>query len=190
MFGLNDKVVYPGHGVAIIEEIVEKKVGSSTVVFLKLVFLFKEMSILVPVYNTKNIGLRTPSSEKMVLEVKAELSRKPCKDFGNGEFTPSGWNKRNKDYQIKIQGGKLLDIAKIYRDLTYISIKKELSFGERTFLQAAEDLLLQELQTIKNEERDDVLQEVKMLCNNKVYSSSQASEEKGVSKQDQATSSL
>ena len=39
MFSLDEKVVYPGHGVAKINRIIDKKVGSSSMSFIELKFL-------------------------------------------------------------------------------------------------------------------------------------------------------
>lgn len=158
MFKLKDNVVYPGHGVAIIDEIVEKTVGGSIIPFYKLNFLYKDMTILVPVYNVDAIGLRLPSKQNEIETILQELAKKPEKKIDGVDFTPSGWNRRNKDYQTKIQGGNLLEIARIYRDLMYIAQHKELSFGERTLQQATEELIAQEMQVIQGNDRTTVIQ--------------------------------
>lgn len=161
MFKLKDKVIYPGHGVAVIDDITEKLVGGSAIKFLKLVFLFKDMTILVPTYNVKTIGIRQPSEKKVVDNAMGELYSKPERRLEGIDFTPSGWNRRNKDYQLKIQGGRLIDIAKIYRDLMHVSEQKELSFGERNLLQITEELIVQELQIIKAVDREKVVEEIR-----------------------------
>lgn len=174
MFEPNDKVVYPGHGVANVDGVIEKNVAGSSVKFIKLSFIYKDMTILVPVYNVDSIGLRYISSELIINEALKELAKEPEKKFEGIDFTPSGWNRRNKGYQLKIQGGKLLEIIKIYRDLMYVSQQKELSFGERMLLQSIEDLLAQEIQSGKNIGREEVIQELrcpfKQLLNMASYS--------------------
>jgi CarD family transcriptional regulator len=158
MFKLHDHVIYPAHGVAIVSEISEKMIAGTGIQFLKLNFLFKDMMILVPTYNIATIGIRYPSSEQEVNTGLYELSKKPEKILDSIDFTPSGWNRRHKEYQNKIQAGKLLEVAKIYRDLMYIAQQKDLSFGERTVLLATEELLVQEIQVVKNKDRDVVTQ--------------------------------
>lgn len=162
MFKLNDKVVYPGHGVAVVKEITEKQVGSNKITFFKLVFTYKDMTILVPIYNIATIGIRQPSDKDTIQKVAKELLQRPERKLESIDFTPSGWNKRNKEYQQKIQSGLLIEIAKIYRDLMYVSQQKDLSFGERTLLQTTEDLLVQELQAVKNIEKEVIIQEIRM----------------------------
>lgn len=161
MFQLNDKVVYPGHGVAVIEEIIERSVSGASIKFMKLNFLFKDMTILVPIYNVDSIGIRLPNSVENVDAVLKELRNKPEKKLETLDFTPSGWNKRNKEYQMKIQSGSLLDLIKIYRDIMHIAQIKDLSFGERTLLQNIEELILQEVQVVKNSDRELVAQEIR-----------------------------
>jgi CarD family transcriptional regulator len=158
MFKLNDSVVYPGHGVAVVEEIIEKNFSGSAIQFLKLTFLFKDMTILVPMYNIVNTGIRYPESPETIQEIIEELSKKSEKKFESIDFTPSGWNRRNKDYQLRMQSGKLLEIAKIYRDIMHISQQKDLSFGERTLLQSVEELLVQELLVVTKKDRELVVQ--------------------------------
>jgi len=161
MVHLNDKIVYPGHGVAVVDEIIERNVAGVAIKFIKLNFLFKDMTILVPLYNVESIGIRMPSNPELVDAAMAELSRKPEKKLETLDFTPSGWNKRNKEYQMKIQSGNLLDLVKIYRDLMHIAQMKDLSFGERTLLQSVEELIVQELKIIKDVDRELIVQDVR-----------------------------
>ena len=157
MFKLNDHVVYPGHGVAVVAEIIERTVAGTAIKFLKLSFLFKDTTILVPTYNVDNIGIRLPADEKLVNSTLKELGKKPERQLESIDFTPSGWNRRYKDYQMRIQSGDLLEISKIYRDLMHIAQQKDLSFGERTVLQTTEELIVQEIQVVKNKEREMVI---------------------------------
>lgn len=161
MFKQDDKVVYPGYGVAVVEEIVEKLIGEDTILFFKLSFLFKDMTILVPSYNVKTIGIRLPSDAETIDHAIKELDRKPERQLESIDFTPSGWNRRQKNYQIKIQSGLLLDIVKIYRDLMYVAKQKELSFGERALLQTTEELISQEIQLVRDIDRSNIIQELR-----------------------------
>ena len=90
-----------------------------------------------------------------------ELSKKPTKEFDSTDFTPSGWNKRNKEYQLKIQGGSLFDLVCIYRDIMHLTKYKELSFGERNLLQLAEDLIVQEILIVQHKKRSDIVKDLR-----------------------------
>ena len=160
MFNLKDKVVYPGHGVALVEEIIEKKVGDRGLKFFKLNFLYKEMTILLPLNNMQSCGVRHPSDKLTVKKVFDFLYKEPEKKLQYLDFTPSGWNRRSKDYQLKIQSGDIEDIAYVYRDLMCVAQQKELSFGERKLLTMAEDLLSQEVQVVTDQLHSTVLDQL------------------------------
>lgn len=158
MFNLGEKIFYPGHGVALVQEIVQKIVAGNCIKFFKLTFLFKDMTVLVPVNNFESIGIRALIEKDIIKLIVSDFSKVPEKQMKLLDFTPSGWNRRNKDYHNKIQGGKVTELAQIYKDLMYISKYKELSFGEKSLLQIAEDLLTQEFQTVLQKEKEFVLQ--------------------------------
>jgi CarD family transcriptional regulator len=160
-FQIKDKVFYPGHGVAVVESLDKKVIAGNEVSFFKLCFLAKEMTILVPERNVDSIGVRCLSSTALVDRALNELYVQPEQKIGNLDFTPSGWNKRNKEYQLKIQNGGLIDLAKIYRDLMFVAKHKELSFGERNLLNMTEDLLLQEIVIVRKKGREEVLREIR-----------------------------
>jgi len=162
MFQLKDQVVYPGQGVAVIEEVMEKTVAGKTLNFFKLKFLFKDMTILIPVEgNSDSMGVRHLSTlEEIELSAK-ELLKAPKKAVDASDFTPSSWNRRNKDYQLKIQGGQLIEITGIYRDLMHIAKFKELSFGEKNLLHTIEELMVQEIGAVKKQDRNDVIRDLR-----------------------------
>ena len=142
MFKEKEKVVYPGHGVAIIDRILERNVGGRSSQFFELKFINKDMTILVPIDNIDSIGIRKLSSEKDIgslFKIFSEPVRSQQKEVA------LNWNKRNKEYQGKIRSGNIQEIGIIYRDLRYIEQKKELSFGEKNLLHQTESLLAEEI---------------------------------------------
>lgn len=161
MYSLNEKVVYPGHGVAKISRVVEKKIGNDLAIFFELKFLNKEMTILVPVDTIISAGIRKLSSEKIIDDIFNVL----------GEITPArlgnlnSWNKRSKQYKFKLGSGDLIEISKIYRDLQFLSKSKDLSFGERRLLDETEKLLIQEISLVKNILEKDALEKLRSFFN-------------------------
>ncbi len=150
MYSLNEKVVYPGHGVASINRIIEKCVSGCVTKFFELKFLNKEMTILLPINNIIAVGVRRLSSEENIEDIFI-LLEKPIDIAKNKEFFKiSSWNKRSKQYQFKLRSGNIVEITKIYRDLQYASKQKGLSFGEKNLLTQTEALLAQEISLVKN----------------------------------------
>lgn len=146
MFILNEKVVYPGHGVAQIYRIIEKKVAGVSTQFFELKFINKEMTVLVPISNASAVGIRRLSSDRNI-QAMFEMLSEPMLETHH-ESVASNWNKRSKGYQFKIRSGDIAQICKIYRDLKHISMKKELSFGEKNLLQQTEALLAEEISLV------------------------------------------
>jgi CarD family transcriptional regulator len=161
MFSLNEKVVYPGHGVAQINRIVEKNIGGSIQMFFELKFLSKGVTILVPTNNLASVGLRRLSSSESINKIFKMLSD-PVPRV-NSESTASNWNKRNKEYQCRLRSGDLNEICKIYRDLRYISSQKELSFGEKNLLLQTEALLVEEISIVKQVEENKTIEQLRAL---------------------------
>jgi len=161
MFSQEEKVVYPGHGVARICRVIEKNVGGQVSRFFELRFLNKDMVILVPVDNAESLGIRRLASRKNVNDVLSHLGR----PFEPACVDPaaSNWNKRNKEYQGRIRSGDLRQIGEIYRSLKFISQRKELSFGEKKLLSQTETLLAEEIALVKNVVRERATQELRSI---------------------------
>ena len=160
MFSLKEKVVYPGHGVAEISCIVEKKIGGKTTSFFELKFLNKDMTILVPTQNLSAVGIRRLSSPDAVDNIFKMLSE-PVET--GSDAIVSKWNKRNKEYQSKLRTGKLDEICEIYRYLNHVSVQKELSFGEKNLLGQTESLLVEEISLVSEIAKDITVQQLRSL---------------------------
>lgn len=160
MFSLNDKVVYPGHGVASICRVFEKNVGLQKIIFYELKFQSKDMTIMVPKDKAEEVGVRSLSSSSSITSMLETLAR-PARHIRSTESSASNWNKRNKEYQSKLRTGSLKDISEIYRDLKYISRYKELSFGEKNLLLKTEALLVEEISAAEQLGEDKVIEKLR-----------------------------
>lgn len=161
MFVLDEKVVYPGHGVAKISRIFEKVISGVVTQFFELKFLNKDMTILVPIDNLEMVGVRHLSSPDCINDIFKTLAEPH--HIVHSESAPSNWNKRNKEYQGKLRTGNLYDICKIYKDLRHISVYKELSFGEKALLQQTEILLAQEISLVKKMGEDKAIEQLRLV---------------------------
>src|ERR1700722_12383987 len=161
MFSLKEKVVYPGHGVAEVTRILEKKVGIRKSSFFELKFLNKDMTILVPVENAESVGIRPLSSSQSINDIFMILSQPAV--FRSADAPTVNWSKRNKEYLGKLRTGDLKEICAIYRELRHIAGRKELSFGERSLLQKTEVLLAEEISIVENIAHDQAVERVRHL---------------------------
>ena len=163
MFSVDDKVVCPGLGVARINRIIEKEFGGKKASFYELVFINKGATILVPTLTNGSQVIRPLSPEDKVNEALKILTE-PAKRMLNSEFTASNWNKRNKEYQLKLRCGDLKGLSEVYRDLKYISRYKELSFGEKNLLLQAENLLVEEISLVQHLSQDKTIENLRAKC--------------------------
>lgn len=148
MFLLNEKVVYPGYGVAIINKLVHRCVAGQKLNFYELRFFDKDMSVLIPEHKIQEVGIRRLST-KHELNSMFRILEEPF-EVQKYEVGINNWNRRNKKYQLDLRSGDLFKLSYIYRDLKTISHEKELSFGERTLCHKIETMLIEEISAVRN----------------------------------------
>ena len=146
MFSLKEKVVYPGHGVAQVERIVEKTIGGCSTKFIELTVLSTRMTVLVPLDNIVETGIRKISSHENIEHMFKMLGQPAQKEIDkNIDAAVANWSKKNKAYLCAIRTGDIAEVCRIYRELAHIAVQKELSFGEKNLLHKTECLLVEEI---------------------------------------------
>lgn len=173
MFNLDDRVVYPGHGVAKISRIITKLVGGRDASFYELKFINKDMTILVPTDCCSQTGMRSLSSTDKIDSIFKFLAQ-PAKLLGPIEMY-SNWKQRNKEYQSRLRTGILEEVSKIYRELKYIEQQKGLSFCEKTLLSQTEMLLAEEIALVSKFGEDKAIAQLRAVFNGCNIDSSQQS---------------
>jgi len=163
MVFLNQKVVYPGHGVAQVVKIFEKRISDNIITLCELKFLNKGMTVMVSVDKFEDVGIRPLSSSEHISEVFTSFIL-PAKRLKDQEFYSSNWNRRNKDYQNKLKTGSLKSISEVYLDLKSLSLQKELSFGEKNLLQKTEALLIEEISAIEALDEVAAIERLRFFC--------------------------
>ena len=157
MFKIGDKAVYPAHGVGVIEDIKSKVISGTKQTFYVLRILEKDMTIMIPRDNIKNVGLREIINKKDVPKVFRILSEK------NGKIDCQTWNRRYRGFMDKIKTGSIYDVAEVLRDLYRLKASKQLSFGERRMLDTARSLIVKEIAIAREQTEDDVKTEIESI---------------------------
>jgi CarD family transcriptional regulator len=160
MFKVGEKVVYPAHGVGVIEGIQTRVVSGSERKFYMLRILDSDMTIMIPTENVNAVGLRRIIGKDMVAKVYRILRDKKV------EIDQQTWNRRYREYTEKIKTGSVLEIAKVLRDLFVLKGDKELSFGERKMLDTARNLLVKELAIAKSYSEEKIMEELRTIFAN------------------------
>ncbi|MBI4852540.1 MAG: CarD family transcriptional regulator [Acidobacteria bacterium] len=137
-FKVGEKVVYPNHGVATIEEITAKHIEGIDSYFYNLRLSASNSVVMVPIKNAKQVGLREP-----IAKSECENLIKMLGD--NFSEPPSDWKDRFKDFSDKMRTGDIFSVAEILKILTYLSKAKPLSFREKRMLERARFLVVSEL---------------------------------------------
>jgi CarD family transcriptional regulator len=143
-FHVGDKVVYPNHGVGVIEEITRRAVsGGIPEEFYMLRIHSNASLVMVPTANVKSVGLR-----RIIRKADVEGLFKILED---DFFEPDAdWKGRYKDHSEKMRTGSIFQVAEVLKNLMYLSFKKSLSFREKRMLDRAKQLIICEVATVRN----------------------------------------
>ena len=137
-FSVGDTVVYPHHGAAKIEEIIERELNGETVQYLVLQILQSDLNIQVPAKNAELVGVRDVVGEEGLLKVFSVLRETDVEEAGN-------WSRRYKANQERLGSGDINKVAEVVRDLWRRDQDRGLSAGEKRMLSKARQVLVGEL---------------------------------------------
>ncbi len=147
MFKVGDVVVYPAHGVSEVESIETREISGSKISFFILKVLDTQMTVMVPVTNVDNVGIRQLIDGEGIDRVIEILNQRSV------SIDNQTWNRRYREYMDKIKSGSAFEIAEVLRDLNILKRGKELSFGERKMYDTAKTLLVSEISTSKRQDK-------------------------------------
>ena len=153
-FKIGEKVVYPAHGVGVIEGVQTKVISGSQRKFYMLRIIDSDMTIMIPTENVQSVGLRRIIGKDMVAKVYKILRDKKV------EIDQQTWNRRYRGFMEKIRTGSLFEVGEVYRDLSLLKHTKNLSHGERQMLQTARNLVIRELSTVRGESESAIAAEL------------------------------
>jgi CarD family transcriptional regulator len=150
-FQIGDKVVYPNHGVGIIEQISSRTVGLNVEKFYLLKIKSSNLKVMVPFQNITSVGLRRVIKNGDVQKIIDFLTDGKCESHAD-------WKYRFKENSEKMRTGSLLEVAGVLKSLLVLNQSKPLSFREKKMLERARYLLVSELAMAKNLNETDVEQ--------------------------------
>lgn len=159
MFSENEVVVYPAQGVGIVERIEEQEIGGAKAEFYIVRILSNNVTLMVPVFNAENVGLRHVCSVEKANSIIESL--KDRSDFTG--YSGQNWNRRYREYSENLKSGDLNDVAYVLKELLLIGKDKELSFGEHRLLEQAMGLLTLELAHALGTDQDAVRAQIEEL---------------------------
>ncbi len=148
-FQIGDKVVYPNHGVGVIEQISSRTIGPIVQKFYLLKIKASALKVEVPFNNVGTVGLRPVVKNGEVTKILAFLSDGKCDNHQD-------WKYRFKENSDKMRTGSLLEVAVVLKSLLLLAKEKPLSFREKKMLERARYLLITELAMARNSEEPEI----------------------------------
>ncbi len=148
-FQIGDKVVYPNHGVGVIEQISSRTIGPAVEKFYLLKIKSSSLKVMVPFHNVESVGLRRVVRNGEIQKIFDFLTDGKC-------LNNADWKDRFKENSDRMRTGSLLEVAGVLKSLLILNRTKPLSFREKKMLERARYLLVSELAMAKNLEENDV----------------------------------
>jgi CarD family transcriptional regulator len=142
-FHVGDRVVYPNHGVGVIEQIGSRAIGAAVERYYLLNIKASSLKVMVPCHNATSVGLRRVVRNGEVQKVLDLLS--VAENGTNGD-----WKDRFKENSERMRTGSLLAVAGVLKSLIALHQSKPLSFREKKMLERARYLLVSELALARN----------------------------------------
>ncbi len=148
-FHIGDKVVYPNHGVGIIEQISSRTFGAIVEKFYLLKIKSSSLKVMVPFHNVASVGLRRVVKNGEIQKILDYLTDGECSNN-------TDWKYRFKENSERMRTGSLLEVAAVLKSLLLLHQSKPLSFREKKMLERARYLLVSELAMAKNCEETQI----------------------------------
>ncbi|HKD02070.1 MAG TPA: CarD family transcriptional regulator [Terriglobales bacterium] len=142
-FHIGDKVVYPNHGVGVIEQISSRTIGATVEKFYLLKIKASSLKVMVPFHNVTTVGLRRVVKNGEIQKIVDYLTDGECDNSAD-------WKYRFKENSERMRTGSLLEVAAVLKSLLMLNSSKPLSFREKKMLERARYLLVSELAMAKN----------------------------------------
>src|SRR5437016_4794388 len=151
-FEIGEKVIYPNHGLGIVERIESKTIMGTTCGFYQL-RMANETTVFVPVDNVDGVGLRRAINDNEVERLFGLL--------GDGKIeSHQNWKGRFKDNSDRMRTGSIYDVVEVLKSLTFLSKSKSLSFREKRMLDRAKFLVVSEISEVMGEKSPAIDQKV------------------------------
>jgi CarD family transcriptional regulator len=143
MFKIGQKVVYPNHGVGMVEKIEPGSIDGVEQTYFHLRLLSNNSKVMVPKGNLDLVGLRPlcPTGEiRQLFDMLRDGQIDTYKD----------WKGRYKQNLDKMKTGELAEVARVLKNLRLVSQKKSLSFREKKMYERARYFIVSEVAHVKN----------------------------------------
>ena len=137
------KVVYPNHGVGVVEKIELGKIDGVEQTYYHLRLMSNNSKVMVPEDNLDLVGLRPLCDSKEIRNLFEIL------EDGNID-TYKDWKGRYKQNLDKMKTGRLTEVAEVLKNLRLVSQRKSLSFREKKMYERAKYFIVSEVAHVRD----------------------------------------
>jgi len=148
-FQVGERVVYPNHGVGVIESVTKADFTNGPQEFYHLRIQSSNSLVMVPIANAQNIGIRRIIRKDDIPLLFKMLSR----EFNELD---NDWKERFKDNCERMRTGDIFEVAEVVKNLVYLNHQKPLSFREKRLLDRARQILVCEMATVGHKKMPEV----------------------------------
>jgi CarD family transcriptional regulator len=141
-FKVGQKVVYPSHGVSVVEKIEKGSIDGVEQTYLHLRLLSNNSKVMIPKDNLELVGLRTLCGVTEINKLLRMLRDENIETYKD-------WKGRYKQNLDKMKTGDLTEVAKVLKNLRMVSTRKSLSFREKKMYERARYFIISEVAHVK-----------------------------------------
>ncbi len=152
-FRVGQKVVYPNHGVSVVEKIENGEIAGIQQTYYHLRLLSNHSKVMIPQDNLDLVGLR-PLCQQTEIKSLFRVLRDETFD------TYKDWKGRYKQNLDKMKTGELAEVARVLKNLQLVSSKKSLSFREKKMYERAKYFIVSEVAHVKRINEETAAKEV------------------------------
>jgi len=142
-FKVGQKVVYPNHGVSVVEKIEPTKMDGTEQTYYHLRLLSNNSKVMIPKTNLDLVGLR-PLCLSREIRILFDIL-----EDGNID-TYKDWKGRYKQNLDKMKTGRLPEVAEVLKNLRLVSQRKSLSFREKKMYERAKYFIVSEVAHVRD----------------------------------------
>jgi|TARA_R110002051_G_scaffold96633_4_gene166850 CarD family transcriptional regulator len=140
-FKTGEYVVYPAHGVGLIQSIEEQEVAGLSLELFVIGFEQDKLTLRVPVAKINSVGMRKLAEPEEVTKALETVT-------GRARVKRTMWSRRAQEYEAKINSGDLIAISEVVRDLYRSEEQPEQSYSERQLFEQAMDRMSREIASV------------------------------------------
>jgi CarD family transcriptional regulator len=137
-FSVGDKVVHPHHGPGWIASIERRELFDGSKRYYVIEIPGRGLTLYMPVRKADEVGMRPAMSQARLLRVLSMLRGRP-------HPLPEGYRERQEQIGARIKTGRVIQLARVIRDLTWRREQGHLTRIDSDYLRQGRELLAAEM---------------------------------------------